>query len=154
MLLTNKTAATYGGGGAIGRAVAKEGTKVFLAGRTPAHIKKTGEEIVASGRFAEAAGGEIQVELVALGQAIEDLRCISVKIIDARVVDDGDVITCGDMTSGLDLAFWFVERFAGGRIAQDVEEWTEYQRHVTIRKGSKRTQDVLRSTAKKSARLG
>ena len=35
------------------------------------------------------------------------------QVVRARVVDDGDLITAGGVTSGLDLALHLVRRFAG-----------------------------------------
>jgi NAD(P)-dependent dehydrogenase (short-subunit alcohol dehydrogenase family) len=59
MLLTDKTAIVYGAGGKIGstvaRAFAREGARVFLAGRTLPKVQRVGEEIVAAGGKAEAA---------------------------------------------------------------------------------------------------
>jgi NAD(P)-dependent dehydrogenase (short-subunit alcohol dehydrogenase family) len=59
VLLENKTAVIYGGGGRIGggvaRAFAREGAKVFLAGRTLATLDKVAEEISAAGGAAETA---------------------------------------------------------------------------------------------------
>ena len=59
MLLENKNAVIYGGGGAIGgavaRAFAREGAKVFLAGRTLARVEAVAEEIRSAGGTAEAA---------------------------------------------------------------------------------------------------
>jgi 3-oxoacyl-[acyl-carrier protein] reductase len=59
MLLQNKTAVVYGGGGAIGgavaRAFAREGARVFLAGRTLAKLDRVAAEIVAAGGTAETA---------------------------------------------------------------------------------------------------
>jgi 3-oxoacyl-[acyl-carrier protein] reductase len=59
MLLQDKNAVIYGGGGAIGgavaRAFAREGAKVFLAGRTLARLDRVAEEISASGGEAETA---------------------------------------------------------------------------------------------------
>jgi 3-oxoacyl-[acyl-carrier protein] reductase len=59
MLLQDKNAVIYGGGGAIGgataRAVAREGAKVFLAGRTLATLDRVANEIVAAGGKAETA---------------------------------------------------------------------------------------------------
>jgi transcriptional regulator GlxA family with amidase domain len=49
-------------------------------------------------------------------------------IVDARVVDDGDVITAGGVTSGLDLALLIVERQAGREIADRVAREIEYDR--------------------------
>jgi len=57
MLLKNKNAIIYGGGGAIGGAVAKafarEGAKVFLAGRTIEKLEKVAKEITNTGGVAE-----------------------------------------------------------------------------------------------------
>ena len=59
MLLENKNAAIYGGGGAIGgavaRAFAREGARVFLAGRTGAKLEQVAEEIRSAGGAAETA---------------------------------------------------------------------------------------------------
>jgi NAD(P)-dependent dehydrogenase (short-subunit alcohol dehydrogenase family) len=59
MLLKNKTAVIYGAGGAIGgavaRAFAREGAKVFLTGRNLASVAATAKEIVSAGGAAEAA---------------------------------------------------------------------------------------------------
>jgi len=59
MLLENKNAVIYGAGGAIGgavaRAFAREGAKVFLAGRTLAKLDAVAKEITAAGGEAETA---------------------------------------------------------------------------------------------------
>ena len=59
MLLEDKNAIVYGGsgsvGGAVARAFAREGAKVFLAGRTLATLDEVAEEIRASGGVAETA---------------------------------------------------------------------------------------------------
>ncbi|MFL5798637.1 MAG: SDR family NAD(P)-dependent oxidoreductase [Actinomycetota bacterium] len=59
MLLENKNAVIYGGGGAIGgavaRAFAREGASVFLAGRTLATLDAVAGEISAGGGQAETA---------------------------------------------------------------------------------------------------
>ena len=60
--------------------------------------------------------------------AIDDLRASGAVIVDARVVDDGDVITAGGVTSGLDLALLIVERQAGREIADGVAREIEYER--------------------------
>jgi transcriptional regulator GlxA family with amidase domain len=64
--------------------------------------------------------------------AIEDLRASGATIVMARVVDDGDLISAGGVTSGLDLALWLIERFAGAQIAAKVEANLEYERRGTI----------------------
>ncbi|WP_275291420.1 DJ-1/PfpI family protein [Amycolatopsis sp. La24] len=45
----------------------------------------------------------------------------------ARVVDDGDVVTSGGITSGLDLALWLVKRELGSDAAAGLEEMLEYE---------------------------
>jgi len=60
--------------------------------------------------------------------AIQDLRATGAEIVDARAVDDGDVITAGGVTSGLDLALALVERAAGREVADAVAWDIEYFR--------------------------
>ncbi|MCE7009883.1 SDR family oxidoreductase [Kibdelosporangium philippinense] len=59
MLLENKTAVIYGGGGSIGGAMATgfaaEGARVFVAGRTPATLETVADRIRAEGGQAETA---------------------------------------------------------------------------------------------------
>jgi NAD(P)-dependent dehydrogenase (short-subunit alcohol dehydrogenase family) len=59
MMLKNKVAVIYGAGGAIGgavaRAFAREGAKLFLTGRLRAPVEAVAREIVAAGGSAEAA---------------------------------------------------------------------------------------------------
>ncbi|KAB2346535.1 SDR family NAD(P)-dependent oxidoreductase [Actinomadura rudentiformis] len=59
MLLDNKTAVIYGGGGSIGgamaRAFAAEGARVFLAGRTQDKLDKVAADIRAADGLAETA---------------------------------------------------------------------------------------------------
>ncbi|MFJ7750162.1 SDR family NAD(P)-dependent oxidoreductase [Arthrobacter sp. NPDC097144] len=59
MLLNNKNAVIYGGGGAIGgavaRAFAEEGARVFLAGRHPEPLQAVAGDIASSGGLAETA---------------------------------------------------------------------------------------------------
>ena len=60
--------------------------------------------------------------------AEEDLAESAANVVDERVVDDGDVLTAGGVTSGLDLALWLVEREFGEDVASDVSELMEYER--------------------------
>src|SRR5262245_40963183 len=59
MLLENKVAVVYGSGGGIGGAVARafasEGAKLFLTGRHPAPVQAVAKDIHAAGGSAEAA---------------------------------------------------------------------------------------------------
>lgn len=64
--------------------------------------------------------------------AKKDLADQGATVIDARVVDDGDLITAGGITSGLDASLWLVERLLGARLAQGVETVLEYERRGTV----------------------
>lgn len=65
--------------------------------------------------------------------ALADLRARGAQVVEgARVVDDGDVITAGGVTSGLDLALWLLERFAGPQAALVAERELEYERRGTV----------------------
>ena len=61
-----------------------------------------------------------------------DLAARGATVVDARVVDDGDLITGGGVTSGLDVALWLVERFVGVGVAHEVETVLEYERRGTV----------------------
>ncbi|MED4130021.1 DJ-1/PfpI family protein [Shouchella miscanthi] len=52
--------------------------------------------------------------------------------INARVVDDGDIISGAGVTSGLDLALYVVERELGPRIAHEVEQFFQYEKRGTV----------------------
>ena len=64
--------------------------------------------------------------------AFDDLEAVTDRI-DARVVDDGDVLTAGGVTSGIDLALWLVEREFGETVADDVAENMVYERRGEVR---------------------
>ena len=78
MLLEDRNAVVYGGGGAIGGAVAlafaREGAKVFLAGRIPATLDRVAEEISTVGGVAETARVDALDELAVekhIGDVVE-----------------------------------------------------------------------------------
>lgn len=62
---------------------------------------------------------------------IDLLDATGVKAIHARVVDDGDLVTGGGVTSGLDVALYLLDRDFGSHIAHAVEELFEYERRGT-----------------------
>jgi transcriptional regulator GlxA family with amidase domain len=62
--------------------------------------------------------------------AIDDLRASGAEVMGSRFVDDGDIVSAGGVTSGLDLALHLVERFAGAEIAERVAREIEYERVV------------------------
>jgi len=60
-------------------------------------------------------------------EALDDLARAGASIVDARVVDAGDVLTAGGVTSGLDLALWLVEREWGPGLAAAVASQIEHE---------------------------
>ncbi len=68
--------------------------------------------------------------------ALDELRASGALVIDARVVDDGDLVMAGGVTSGIDLALWLVEREVGGQIAAAVAEEMEFPRSTAIWSGA------------------
>lgn len=87
MLLENKSAVIYGGGGAIGgavaRAFAREGARVFLAGRTFESLEAVAGEIRSSGGEAEAARVDALDERAVerhLGEVVEQAGSIDISL--------------------------------------------------------------------------
>jgi len=63
---------------------------------------------------------------------LDVLEATGVNVVRARVVDDGDLVTAGGVTSGLDLALHLLERSYGPRVAIAVEKLFEYERRGTV----------------------
>jgi transcriptional regulator GlxA family with amidase domain len=63
---------------------------------------------------------------------LDVLDATGVNVVRARVVDDGDLVTAGGVTSGLDLALHLLDRTYGPRVALAVEELFEYERRGTV----------------------
>ena len=59
--------------------------------------------------------------------AVEELADLGVTVVRDRVVDDGDLITSGGVTSGLDLALWLVARELSDLLAQQIAKNLEYK---------------------------
>jgi transcriptional regulator GlxA family with amidase domain len=100
-----------------------------------AELHQTGATIAAvcTGAMLVAAAGLLRGRpSITHRGAIEDLRTAGAEIIGERVVDDGQIITAGGVTSGLDLALWLVERFAGSEVAAEVAREMEHQRVGTV----------------------
>ena len=64
--------------------------------------------------------------------ALQELSDSGAQLQNARVVDDGDIITSGGVTSGLDLTLWLTERFYGSSTAIAIEQNLEYERRGTV----------------------
>jgi len=66
------------------------------------------------------------------------LDATGVTAIGARVVDDGDLVTAGGVTSGLDLALHLLERLYGPQVALAVERLFQYERRGIVWRASGR----------------
>ncbi len=62
--------------------------------------------------------------------AWDDLQAMGATLVKDRVVDDGDLVTSGGVTSGIDLALWLVEREFGRDLAERTAARMEYHRAV------------------------
>jgi transcriptional regulator GlxA family with amidase domain len=60
------------------------------------------------------------------------LEATGVQPVNARVVDDGDLVTSGAVTSGLDLGLYLLERTYGAQVALAVEDLFAYERRGTV----------------------
>ncbi|WP_217248507.1 DJ-1/PfpI family protein [Streptomyces sp. AC602_WCS936] len=63
---------------------------------------------------------------------LDMLDATGVHAVNARVVDDGDLVTGAGVTSGLDLGLYLLEREVGPRIAHAVEELFAHERRGTV----------------------
>jgi len=91
---------------------------------------------VCTGGMLLARAGVLDGRLaVTHGGAMDDLRETDAEVVEARVVDDGDVLTAGGVTSGLDLACYLVEREFGEAVAERVQTEMEYEPRGTVRRG-------------------
>ena len=61
-------------------------------------------------------------------RAYEDLRAAGARLVKARIVDDGDIVTAGGVVSGIDLGLWLVERWWGRELADAIAEQMEHHR--------------------------
>ncbi len=113
--------------GAIPRAIARiHGEGAILASVC------TGTMLLAT---AALVGGR---HVVTHHQALTELRASGAKVIESRVVDDGNIISAGGVTSGLDLGLYLVERFASAEIAWKVARSMEYERQGSVWTEAKR----------------
>lgn len=64
--------------------------------------------------------------------ALDDLAGHGVEVVRERVVDDGDIVTAGGVTSGIDLALHLVERMCGAEYADAAAAMME---HTRVRAG-------------------
>ena len=86
---------------------------------------------VCTGALIVAAAGLLRGRPAATHRsAIADLAMAGVQVIEARVVDDGDLVTAGGVTSGLDLGLHLLTRISGPAMASLVATEMEIPRGV------------------------
>jgi NAD(P)-dependent dehydrogenase (short-subunit alcohol dehydrogenase family) len=108
VLLEDKNAVIYGGGGsiggAVGRAFAREGARVFLAGRTEAKLEEVAEEIRSAGGAAETA------EVDALDEKAVDEHADAVSAEAGAIDISFNLISHGDV-QGIPMAEMSLEDY-------------------------------------------
>ncbi|WP_129116543.1 DJ-1/PfpI family protein [Halegenticoccus tardaugens] len=95
-------------------------------------VGATVASVCTGGMLLATAGLTDDRPAVTHASALSDLRASGAEVVDARVVDDGDLLSAGGVTSGIDLALHLVEREAGARIAEDVATALEYERRGVV----------------------
>lgn len=91
---------------------------------------------VCTGAMLVAAAG-ISVDRVATTHhaALADLEATGTLAVKSRVVDDGDLVSAGGVSSGIDLGLWLVERCVGGEMQRRVRDYLEYPGELQVHFG-------------------
>lgn len=117
-------------GRGIRREIARGALTATLSSLHESHVVLAG---VCTGAMALAAAGLLDGRpAVTHHGALQDLRRTKARVIETRIVDDGDILTCGGVTSSIDLALYFVERRWGTEIADRISRSLEYIRSRNI----------------------
>ena len=96
------------------------------------HATGTPVASVCTGAMILAAGGLLDDRpAITHASAIDDLSEYA-DVVDARVVDDGDILSAGGVTAGIDLALHIVERRYGTAIADRTTEVLEHDRTAEV----------------------
>lgn len=100
------------------------------------HARGTTLASVCTGAMLLAAAGLLRGRpAITHPVAIDDLRSAGAEIVDARVVDDGDIVTSGGITSGIDLGLWLIERLSDGELAELIATRLQYRRVNDVHRG-------------------
>ncbi|MBB6637473.1 DJ-1/PfpI family protein [Cohnella thailandensis] len=92
---------------------------------------------VCGGSLVLAMGGLLEGRSAVTNRlGMDFLGATGVNPVRARVVDDGNLVSGGGVTSGLDVALYLVERELGPRIAIAVEQLFEFERRGTVWRAS------------------
>ncbi|ERH08577.1 MAG: putative transcriptional regulator [halophilic archaeon J07HX64] len=117
---------------------AETGVRAAVEDRLPGALARLHERgvtvasVCTGGMILAAAGLTDGRPAVTHHGAIEDLRASGADVVDARVIDDGDIVTADGVTSGLDLALYLLEREFGPELAADVAETMAHERRGPV----------------------
>ena len=119
--------------GGIGQLLARAGSSA-LAGPLRDAVGRDGTTV------ATVCGGSLLVAWAGLADGRPlvthghgaDLVGTAARPVDARVVDDGDLVSAGNVTSGIDLALHLLEREVGPQVAHAVEQVIRHERRGTV----------------------
>jgi transcriptional regulator GlxA family with amidase domain len=89
---------------------------------------------VCTGAFLLAAGGLLEGRPATTHHDnYDDLEGKAAQVIrDARVVDDGDIVTSGGVTAGIDMALWLAEKHKGPETADRAAAGMEHRRDRSV----------------------
>jgi transcriptional regulator GlxA family with amidase domain len=94
--------------------------------------------VCTGGMLLAAAGITKGRPAVTQHEALDELRESGADVVPERVVDDGDLITAGGVTAGIDMALWLVEREFGR--ADLIARGMEHERTGGVWRRSERAQ--------------
>ena len=121
------------GGGWIDNTAA--GARAQSEGRLPGlladlHARGTVIASVCTGAMLLATAGLLRGRPAVTNRgALDDLARFGAEVhAEARVVDDGSIVTSGGVVAGLDLALWLVERFCSAQDAAQAAQRLEHAR--------------------------
>ncbi|MHC1559983.1 DJ-1/PfpI family protein [Actinomycetospora sp. C-140] len=119
--------------GGIGQLLARA-TAGPLAGplREAAHRDGTTVATVCGGSLIVAWSGLADGRPLVTHERGADLAGTAARPIDARVVDDGDLVSAGNVTCGIDMALHLLEREVGPQVAHAVEQIIRLERRGTV----------------------
>ncbi len=103
-------------------------------GHLPASIRRAREDgaavasVCTGAMLLAAAGLTAGRPATTHPSALEELASSGADVVEERVVDDGDLLTAGGVTAGIDMALWLVERHYGERLASQIAHEMEHSR--------------------------
>jgi transcriptional regulator GlxA family with amidase domain len=125
------------GGGWLDRAAAGSWAEA-QRGVLPGRLREVAADVswiasVCTGSLLVAVSGLLAGRYATTNRnALDELRPHVREVVEERVVDDGDRITAGGQTAGLDLGLWIAEREQGTACADRVAAAMEYVRQGRV----------------------